>query len=259
MSEPVPLESLTDEELAFLALPGSPVVSPYLDELGLGPGDAGLAPLVRTAFRGLVARGIVDPPTPAALLAAADETPKGHRSTDPATIELAVRQDVQTVLAVRAGAPKVVMASRMTSAGHDFWYAHVVEDVALLEEVDGHGIHCFAMADLADLSELTCGALIHPEAAAGEARGPLELAGADDWPAEQVLAVLGEAYVKVDLVVRHVDDGGAALLGLYSGPRGCWIVDAGVFGAGSVPVARPVTPKELRDAIRRRVSAEAPS
>jgi hypothetical protein len=118
---PVPVEVLTDEELAILAGPGGLVVAPYLATLPEADREVAL----RTAYRGLLARGIVDPPTPAALAAAVGEP----------TVELQVRQDVLSLVALRRGASATVCVARSTVLGQDYWYAHVVRDVALVEQV----------------------------------------------------------------------------------------------------------------------------
>ena len=61
-----------------------------------------------------------------------------------------VRDDVRSVVALREGAQLVVAVARTTAPAQDFWYAYVVDDVVLLEEVGADGLHRFALAAAAD-------------------------------------------------------------------------------------------------------------
>ena len=47
--------------------------------------------------------------------------------------------------ALREAAHRVVAVARTTAATQDFWYAHLVDDVVLLEEVSRDGMHRFAL------------------------------------------------------------------------------------------------------------------
>ncbi|MET0433230.1 MAG: hypothetical protein ABW025_03605 [Cellulomonas sp.] len=220
----MPVEVLTDEELAILAGPGGLVVSPYLAELS----DAEREVALRTAYRGLLARGIVDPPTPEALAAAIGEP----------TVELQVRQDVLSVVTLRRGAGATVCVARSTLLGQDYWYAHVVRDVVLVEQVTTDGQHRFALAPAGTLGDLLLDAAVHPETADGT--GP-EIAVADpDEPPTEVVEHLGSALVRADVVVRVPDDREPELLGLFTGPGGAWVLSARETSGGPV-VARPLT------------------
>ena len=90
--EAVFVEVLTDEELSVVARPGPMPVLPFLDALPAAEHDVAR----RSAYRSLVARGIVDPPTPEAVVAAT-------RAADD-SVDLPVRQDVRSVVALREGA-----------------------------------------------------------------------------------------------------------------------------------------------------------
>ena len=155
MTDPttVPVAVLTDEELAVLAGDGGLVVTPF----AAGFDDAEREIALRTAYRGLVARGIVDPPTPQARVDAIGEP----------GVELQVRQDVLSVVTLRAAASAVVAVARTSVAHQDFWYAHVVEEVVLLEEVGTDGMHRFALATADQLPALVVGAVLHPETGDG--------------------------------------------------------------------------------------------
>ena len=58
-SEPVFVDVLTDEELSVVARPGAMPVMPFLDDLA----EADRETARRSAYRSLVARGVVEPPT----------------------------------------------------------------------------------------------------------------------------------------------------------------------------------------------------
>lgn len=238
----IPLETLTDEELSVLAPDQGVVVMPVLTELPPGELDA----VRRTAFRGLVARGIVDPPE-AESLAAAQE---GAASGDVA-LELRVRNDVLSALTLRQSASAVIAAGRTTSTGQDFWYAHLVEDVVLLEEVSLDGLHHFALGRARDLGTLLEGAVLHPEATDGEGLDvELAVAPDSDAPAE-LLEVLGRAYLRADVLVVRREGSETPLpdlTGLFTGPQGSWSVLA---RPGSQRAwATPETVAELRTRVR---------
>ncbi len=139
-SDPVFVDVLTDEELSVVARPGAMPVMPFLDDLA----EADRETARRSAYRSLVARGVVEPPTPEAVAAAT--------ALRDGSVELMVRQDVRSVVALREAAQVVVAVARTTAATQDFWYAHLVDDVVLLEEVSRDGLHRFALAEDAALA-----------------------------------------------------------------------------------------------------------
>jgi hypothetical protein len=229
----VPVEVLTDEELAILAGPGGLVVSPYL----AGLPDAEREVALRTAYRGLLARGIVDPPTPEALAAAIGEP----------TVELQVREDVLSAVALRRGASATVCVARSTVLGQDYWYAHVVRDVVLVEQVTPDGRHRFALAAADTLGDLLLDAAVHE--ATTDGTGPeVEVADPDEPPTE-VVEHLGSALVRADVVVRVPDDREPEMLGLFTGPGGAWVLSAQA-GSGSPVKARPLTRAALDAQVR---------
>lgn len=236
----VPLEALTDEELAVLAGPGGIVVSPFLDLIG----DDQRATALRTAYRGLLARGIVDPPLPEAVT----DSASGGDPQPP--VALSVRADVHSLVALRGAARAVVAVARYTSDGQDFWYAHLVEEVALLEEVGVDGIHRFALLPPEALAAAVVEAVVHPDT--GDANGePLPIESTRDADgADAVLAQLGAAFVRCDLVVRKAGDERPIMLGVFTGPRGAWVVRSTYGAVGSVR-AEPRT----AEAVRAEVSA----
>jgi len=240
-ADAVPVEVLTDEELAILARPGSIVVSPYLESLPERQREA----VTRTAYRGLVARGIVDPPTAAA---AGEAMSRGDGE-----VALMVRQDVRSIVALREAARVVVAVARTTAATQDFWYAHVVDDVAVLEEVGSDGMHRFALADAGRLPDLVAAAAVHPDA--GDAVGaPVELTAepGDPTPPDELLERLGAATLRSDVVVRWAGDREPVLVGLFTGPAGSWTTEVGA-GSGAVPVAVPGSADDARGTVRRLV------
>jgi hypothetical protein len=234
--ETVFVEVLTDEELSVLARPGGVAVSPYLD--AMEPAEQHVAR--RTAYRSLLARGIVDPPSAEALAAA--------RSADDGGVDLPVRQDVRSVITLREAAHRVVALSRTTPFVHDYWYAHLVDEIALLEEIGSDGLHRFALARAAQLPDLVVAAAVHG-GAGGAAGPPLEVADDPTLPGP-IVARLGHDWLRGDLVVRRVEDRRVDRVGLFTGPGGSWLV--GAQGAG-VLEARPMGVEEISERVRRLV------
>src|SRR5689334_13733637 len=220
---------LTDEELSVVARPGAMPVMPFLGDLS----DQDAAVARRSAYRSLIARGIVDPPTPEAV---AEATSRRDGS-----VELMVRQDVRSVVALREAGQVVVAVARTTAVTQDYWYAHVVDDVVLLEEVSGDGMHRFALARTDQLGELVVGAALHPDA--GDADGdpvPMVAAEGDPTPPDEVIERLGAAFLRTDVIVRRPGDTAPPTFALFTGPDGCWVVDA------ATAVARPLTAEVAR-------------
>ena len=234
--EPVFVEVLTDEELSVLSRPGPMPVLPCLDQML--PRD--LETARRTAYRSLVARGIVDPATPQAVAAA--------QRSDDGSVELSVRQDVASLVALREGARMVVALARTTAATQDFWYAHVVEDVVLLEEVSRDGFHRFALTRTCALSEATTAAAVHPEAADSTGAPEVMAAGTGDpTPPERLLEQLGAAFVRTDLIVRRVGDQQPPAFSVLSGPKGSWTLEpAGDEHPATGVLATPVSATQAR-------------
>jgi hypothetical protein len=238
-----PLETLTDEEISVLGPDQGVVVAPFLSEMAPAERDTARA----TAFRGLVARGIVDPGDDDATRPPVAE-PAGSGDV---TVDVRVRGDVLSLLTLRQGAPAVVAVARTSTVGQDFWYAHVVEEVLLLEEVSATGLHRFALGHGHDLPALLARAVLHPDAADGTGE-PIELPVAPDGdaPAELVERI-GLAYLRSDVLVVTRTVGEEVerpeLTGLFTGPLGSWSI-----------VARPSSPRawaraETRGSLRQRL------
>jgi hypothetical protein len=230
----VPLAVLTDEELAVLAGDGGLVVTPFSATFD----DAEREVALRTAYRGLVARGIVDPPTPQARVEAIGEP----------AVELQVRQDVLSIVTLRAAASAVVAVARTTVVHQDFWYAHVVEEFALLEEVGTDGMHRFALAPVDDLPALVVAAVVHPETGDGSGE-PIPLEPGATEPPLDIAERLGTALLRSDVVIRWIGDEQAPLLGLFTGPAGAWVVEARE-GSGDALTATPSTREALESRLR---------
>lgn len=229
------VEVLTDEELSVVARPGTMPVTPHLDELP----EAEREVARRAAYRSLLARGIVDPPTPEAIARAT-----GVRD---GSVDLMMRQDVASVVALRAAPQAVVAAARTTATGQDFWYAHVVDDIVLLEEVSRDGLHRFALAGAEHLDDLVVGAVLHPDA--GDADGPalpMTTAAGDPTPPDEVLQRLGAAFLRADVVVRRPGDTEPPVLTVFSGPDGSWLLQP---LPGAELVAEPVAAAIARDRV----------
>lgn len=241
----VALEMLTDEELAILAGPDSIVVSPFLERI-----SAAHRPTAeRTAYRGLLARGILDSPSPEALAAAQRDPADDDKPTAGLDVELAVRQDVHAMVALRAAARGVVAIALTTSTGQDFWYAHVVDDVCLLEQVGAEGIHRFALLDSADLPQAVVDAAVHPDAGDADGSG-FTFAPSEDSPLPgEFLERLGETLTCCDVVVRTAGDEAPAMTGVFSGPAGTWLFHAQYASEDPVEV-EPCTAEGTRVRIR---------
>lgn len=233
-AETVPIGVLTDEELAILAGDAGLVVAPF----SAGFDEAEREVALRTAYRGLVARGIVDPPTPQARVDAIGEP----------TVALQVRQDVLSIVTLRSAATAVVAIARTSVVHQDFWYAHVVQEVALLEEVGADGMHRFALAPVDDLPALVVAAALHPECGDGSGE-PISLDPGQTEPPIEVAERLGGALLRSDVVIRWADDDHAPLLGLFTGPAGAWVVEARE-GTGAPLAAAPSTRDALESRIR---------
>lgn len=207
----VPLEVLTDEELHVLhGGTSTVVVEPHLAALTDGPRGWSL----RTAYRGLLARGLLEPPTGAAPT----DTDGGG------TVDARVREDVHAVVTLRAAPDAVLCAARTTSLGQDFWYAHVVADVVLVEQVDAGGLHHFTVAPADDLPDLLTAATVHPEATDGT--GPALAVGDPADPERATTDLLARAELRTDLVLRIPGDTDPVLTGLFTGPAGAWLLTA---------------------------------
>lgn len=241
--EAVFVEVLTDEELSVLTRPGAMAVMPFLDELSENDREVAR----RSAYRSLLARGIVDPPTPQAISQA---TVVRNGSVD-----LMVRQDVSSLIALREGAEVIVAVARTTATTQDFWYAHLVQDVTLLEEVSKDGLHRFALQRADALVDAVLAATVHPDA--GDADGgavPVTSEGGDPTPPDAVLEALGAAFVRADLVVRRVRDHTPPAFTVFSGPDGCWLVRPDPSNPDAPVLAEPLTARGARDRVAEAVT-----
>jgi hypothetical protein len=239
-TKPVFIEVLTDEELRVLDGGNSMVVAPYADQVAEAERD----PVLRTAFRGLVARGIIDPAPPAEPAGPVDDPVDG---VDPelAPVDVMLRADVQTLATLRTNAVQVVAVARTAKGGQDYWYAHSIEEITLVEEVSQDGLHRFALAQTDQLPELLVAATVLTDAAAGVG-APLTVDATDPEP-EAVLAQLGQGYLRADILVRHRDVKVPPVLGVFTGPEGSWTLEAGAPGDVQ---CTPTGVRELRDRIR---------
>lgn len=237
-----PVEVLTDEELSLLTYGPGAVVTPYFSEVAARDTEL----VQRTAYRGLVARGIVDP----------SGVPGGALGSGPARLSL--RDDVMTLVSLRQAATTLVAVARTMIDRQDFWYAHVVEDLVVLEEVSGDGLHRFALGFTRDLPTLLLEAALHPDATDGAgAEVSIDAMPDEDAPA-QLLEVLGRAHVRADVVVLTAESSGQRpeLTGLFTGPEGSWSVTSSpTSGAVARPESLDTVRARLRDLADRAMSA----
>ena len=120
----------------------------------------------------------MDPPTPEAVARAA--------AVRDGSVDLPVRDDVRSLVALREGAEMVVAVARSAAAWQDFWYAHVVEDVVLLEQVSSDGLHRFALLEAEELTRAVLGAAVHPDAGAAPTGGPVPVPAQTEDPTGKV-------------------------------------------------------------------------
>lgn len=180
----VDLGTFTDEELLVLTAPDEAgpadlVVFPHAARLD----DDRRLDAERVAFRGLVARGVV-------------ESGPAPRVAGEVALLLDLRRTASHVLAARVTSGAALSSPR-------FAYVFVLDDVALLEDVDADGFHAFRLGGTKDVTAELGRLLVPPDAADGHA----EVRGERD-----VLATVARAHVAADLVVRELptsDDGGA--------------------------------------------------
>ena len=196
-----------------------------------------------TAYRSLVARGLVEAPTPEEEA----EAVRRARSEGPEHVEVPVRvaESLAHVLTLRAGAQLAVAVSRMTAVGEDYRYAYVVEDLVVEEHVTATGLHTFALSARAGLAALLAGWAVHPEASDGTGEAVELPAGEDPTPPEHLLDRLGAALVRADVIVRRPADDRPALVGVFSGPGGTWLSEAR-RGSGEPVALTPVPVSRVR-------------
>lgn len=238
---PVPLLDLTDEELA--ALDGAPdglVVSPYLEELAPAARDQA----VLTAFRSLVARGVIDGPTGDQVrhavreAAGSDLTPVDVRMSEPLSQALTLRRVASTVL-----------CAQRTNAELSSWrYVHVVDDeLALDEVVEPTGLHRFGLLRPADVPDVLLDWLA-PEGWDAE-DGPAQQVGAAGAAPDALLERLATAIVVADVVVRRAgDSGGDLLIGTFAAP-GLLVLSTARSGDGSGTSLRTASRRTVRGVI----------
>ena len=138
-----------------------------------------------------------------------------------------IRNDIRSVVALREAAQVIVAVARTAAASQDFWYAHLVDDVVLLEEVSRDGMHRFALAGADRLGDLAVGAAVHPDAADGA--GPaitVDAEEGDSMPPDALLERLGAAFVRADVIVRRPRaTSEPPAFAVLSGPEGSWCID----------------------------------
>lgn len=248
------LEVLTDEELAVLSVEEGVAVTPHLSAVAPRERDA----LLQTAYRGLVARGIVEPPTAGARAQAraqvararAEAAATGGAGPEPTLrIDVQIREDVGALLTLRRGAQAVVAMARTAAVVQDYVYVYVVDDVLLVEVVSADGFHRFSLRRTADLLATVLDAAVLPDAGDGHGDAvPVSLEPGDPTPPDRLLEEAGEALMRCDLTVLVPADPAPLLLGLFSAPAGSWVLESR-FGSGGPVLARPVTGAELRAAV----------
>jgi hypothetical protein len=197
----VALTDLTDEELqAVDPLPPEQrlVIYPFLDPLQGAERD--MAVLV--AFRGLVARGLVTPPTEAQVdvaLSAGGET---------GSIEIGVDEAIAGIVGTRRSAPAVVCAQRTVARRSDYCYWYLVDDEAAMEEfVEPKGLHRFRALE-ARLVPAALYGYLNPDRVNGQDGDTFEEsaeAAAGGRTPAAVLEDLGQAHAIGEFLVRSAE------------------------------------------------------
>lgn len=246
-ADPVVLVDLTDEELAALEAPGEGlVVTPYLDELGPGQRDTAVV----TAFRGLVARGMVDGPSREQAEQAARTAARAGGGT--AAVDVRMSEVLSQVLTLRRVAPRVVCAQRTVADLRHWRYVHVLDDeLALDEVVEPTGLHRFALLRSTDVSEVLLSWLVPEgcESLDGPAQSLDPQDAARGRVPDQLLERLAQAQVVGDVTVRRVGDGGGStLLGTFAAP-GMLVLSRTGSEYGSSVVLRAASRRTVQEAL----------
>jgi len=197
-TEPVPVGTLTDAELAVLSRPRTRVGQRPVMPVWAGLDGDQRAASARDARASLVARRLLDHDC--------------RSRTD-------LRRDLRSVLVLRESAAAVVAVARVAPAASDHWYAHLVGDVVLLERVGDDGVHSFALTAAVTLPTLVAAAVLHPSATGPPASGPEAEA---DW-------------LRADLELRSTTR--TVRRAWVSGPGGTWSLRPGRTTPYGDPVA----------------------
>lgn len=242
------LATLTDEELVVLRADHPVVVLPHYE--ALAPTAQQVAR--HTAHRSLRARGMQwQPRTETALL------------PEPVSHLLEVREHAPSVLVGRLTVqedPTLDDPSAGRTTSTDL-YAHVVDDLALVESVDGDGLHTFVAMDRAELADYLQLRLPRDDdrlvRGATDAAGPLtvDLDALVRGEAPEVADLLGQVRAHLDVTCWHrgpVAD--RTLLGVVLTERHGWVAEL-EYGS---PEPVELTPLELSQ-VGRRVTELLPS
>lgn len=238
---PVPLLDLTDEELAALDGPADGlVVSPYLEALDPALRDQA----VLTAFRSLVARGVVDGPT----REQAQTAVRDAAGAPLAAVDVRMSEQLSQALTLRRIAPTVLCMQRTDAELTSWRYVHVVDhELALDEVVEPTGLHRFGLLRPVDVPEVLLDWLA-PDGWDG-ADGPAHELAAGAQAPSALLERLAAAVVVADVVVRRAGDGGGdVLLGTFAGPD-VLVLSTTRSAPGSTVRLRPASRRTVRDVI----------
>lgn len=243
----MPLVDLTDEELA--ALDGPPVglvVSPYLEELDQAARDIA----VMTAFRSLVARGLVLAPTPEQATRAVRAASTAGEGL--AAVEVEMAEVLSQVLTLRRVADRVVCIQRTAGQTRAWRYLHRVDAGLTLDElVEPTGLHRFALVATPALLDVVVDWIVP---AGVDGRDGPEVAldafmAAEGRADDALLERLADAHVLADVTVRSRGDAGPGLLlGTFAGPDGLHLSTTVFAAAGQVRL-RAVSRRTLRAAL----------
>ncbi|MBM6403466.1 hypothetical protein JQN72_04315 [Phycicoccus sp. CSK15P-2] len=249
-SGPLTVGRLTDEELAVVAGLDDLAVLPVLGEMSDEHRDVA----VRTAYRSLVARGLLEAPTPEEQAEAVRQAEA--EGPDDVQVPVRVPESLSHVLALRRGAERAVAVSRTTSLGEEYRYAYLAADVVLEEHVTATGLHTFHVSRGESVVDTLAGWALHPEA--GDGHGdPVLLPAADDpAPPRELLETLGAALLRADLVLRVPGDEHPPMLGVFSGPAGTWLGRARLGGGSGVEL-EPVPVEQVREVLAAFVASDA--
>ncbi len=247
LPQPVPLVDLTDEELA--ALDGPPVglvVSPYLEVLDPAARDVAVV----TAFRSLVARGLVLAPTPQHAETAARAAAAAGEEL--AAVEVEMAEVLSQVLTLRRVADRVVCVQRTTGQSRAWRYLHRVDDALTLDElVEPTGLHRYALVATPALLDVLVDWVV-PDGVDGADGAEVDLdasAAAGGRAGDALVEQLAGAHVLADVTVRGRGDAGPGLLlGTFAGPDGLHLSTT-AFGTGEQVRLRAVSRRSLRAAL----------
>lgn len=234
----------TDEELCVLTPERGIAMLPLISEMSEDHRHIA----EQTAYRSLIARGILQPPSQEG------DEPQQPAASDPTKPLAQLPEVLADMLTLREGAEQIVAVSLMTSIGEESRYAYAAGAVVLEEHVDAAGFHTFYVGSRDRLTDIVMSWALHPAATDGEGAELPPTDPEEVVPPEELLETLGDALLRADIVIRYVDDSAPPLIGIFSGPGGTWLSIARLGSGEQVRIA-PVSLASVRRTLDEELAA----